>query len=129
MRQISTRLTKETSHESRSGVPRAFVRLHSDSGQRRDYPDIQQIVTIAEQELKKMNDERDGRLSVFGPQDSLSLSTSDANYEAVGNHLYRIQIHDDGKTSRGIAITTSLGVIMLLVIIMPHSNGQKIMLQ
>ena len=73
--------------------------VHSDSGQRRDYPDIQQIVTIAELELKKMNDERDGRLSVFGPQDSLSLSTSDANYEAVGNHLYRIQIHDDGETN------------------------------
>jgi Family of unknown function (DUF6519) len=58
-----------------------------------DHLNFQHKIGLAEYEIKKMNEEGAGRLSVIYPHNS-SLSNSESNFRTLGNHLYRIQIHD-----------------------------------
>ena len=64
-----------------------------------DQVNFQNKIRIAEQEIKKMNEEQTGRLNVFDSDisSSSSSSSSEVNYGTRGNYLYRIQIHDSGE--------------------------------
>jgi hypothetical protein len=61
-----------------------------------DHRNFQHKIGLAEYEIKKMNEEGTGRLSIIYPHNS-SLSNSESNFRTLGNHLYRIQIHDSGE--------------------------------
>jgi hypothetical protein len=58
--------------------------------------DLQQKIGLAEYEIRKMTEEGSGRLSVIYPEDNSPLSNPENNLRTLGNHLYRIQIHDSG---------------------------------
>ena len=72
-----------------------------------DEVNFQNKIRIAEQEIKKMNEEQTGRLNVFesGSSSSSSSSSSEINYGTRGNYLYRIQIHDSGENKANNSAT------------------------
>ncbi|HEX5977472.1 MAG TPA: DUF6519 domain-containing protein, partial [Nitrososphaeraceae archaeon] len=57
---------------------------------------LQDKMRLAEYEIKKLSEEGTCRLSIVYPRNS-SLSDSKSNFGMLGNHLYRIQIHDGGE--------------------------------
>ncbi|HKG31919.1 MAG TPA: DUF6519 domain-containing protein, partial [Nitrososphaeraceae archaeon] len=61
-----------------------------------DNLDLQHKVALAEYEIKKMTEEGTGRISIICSNNS-SLSNSENNLSMLGNHLYRIQIHNGGR--------------------------------
>jgi rRNA maturation endonuclease Nob1 len=59
---------------------------------------FQEKINIGEQKIKEMNEERSGRLTIISSPNSTSLLRSDASFGTIGNHLYRVQIHDSGES-------------------------------